>query len=463
VAIVRPEDQDYLADLAHSHRENLQELVAELRSRREPLTPLEARLILDAVEVRLGFVDYALRAGKHRRASRALGVRSRTVLWPQERLRRAAARTVSWTRPRIGRLRHYEPKPLRVPAKYERTRLPIPAPSIALVTPSFQQGRFLGRTLYSVFRQQYPRLEYVVQDGGSSDETVEVLRRFDSLLTRWKSEPDNGQADAINLGFQHTTGEIMGWLNSDDLLLPGSLAYVARYFQEHPEVDVVYGHRILIDENDGQIGAWILPRHDDLALTLADFVPQETLFWRRRIWDAAGGCVDARFAFALDWDLLLRFRDAGAKMARVPRYLGAFRVHDRQKTTAADHIGIAECSQLRERIHGRVLSMEEVLRGLTPYLKRHIIVHTRHRAIDRLPLRRVQVVTVPPETALRGPDEADTVGSNVAGAVIVARPALTDTLAASPMQASPANAGRHGGDRKPDAPTVPEPRTSSPR
>ena len=147
--------------------------------------------------------------------------------------------------------------------------------------------------------------------GGSSDETVSVLRRFEPLLRSWRSEPDDGQADAINRGFAETTGEIMAWLNSDDLLLPGTLAYVAQYFAKHPEVDVVYGNRIMIDDDDGQIGSWILPAHDDHALTLADYVPQETLFWRRRIWDAAGGSVDTSFAFAIDWDLLLRFRAAG--------------------------------------------------------------------------------------------------------------------------------------------------------
>ena len=261
-------------------------------------------------------------------------------------------------KPRIGRLRQHDPRPLRVPARYLRTRAPEPAPTITIVTPSYQQGRFLDRTIYSVVSQQYPRLEYVVQDGGSSDGTLDVLRRFDHALTRSVSEPDGGQADAINRGFSETTGDVMAWLNSDDLLLPGSLAYVARFFVEHPDVDVVYGNRLLIDENDGQIGSWILPRHDDLALTLADFVPQETLFWRRRVWDAVGGRVDPDFGYALDWDLLLRFRDAGAKMVRLPRYLGAFRVHDEQKTTVFDLLGLDECARLLARVHGRNLSRE---------------------------------------------------------------------------------------------------------
>jgi hypothetical protein len=195
----------------------------------------------------------------------------------------------------------------------------------------------------------------------------------------------------------------MAWLNSDDLLLPGSLAFVARYFVEHPDVDVLYGHRVMIDATDQQVGAWILPAHDDKMLTLADYVPQETLFWRRRIWEATGGYVDTSLDYALDWDLLLRFREAGAKIVRVPRFLGAFRIHDAQKTTALNSVGESETALLRLRVHGRVMPIEEVLARLRPYFLRHIVVHTRHRFVDRLPLRRVDVTTEPVEPWLRTP------------------------------------------------------------
>lgn len=280
-----------------------------------------------------------------------------------------------------------------MPAKYLREQAPSPAPGVSIVTPSYQQGRFLGRTLYSVVNQGYPALEYVVEDGGSTDETLDVLQRFGPLLTRWRSEHDDGQADAINRGFAGSSGEIMAWLNSDDLLLPGSLAYVARFFADNPDVDVVYGNRIMIDENDAQIGTWILPPHDDLALTLADHIPQETIFWRRRIWEAAGGHVDPSFSYALDWDLLLRFRDAGARMVRLPRYLGAFRVHNEQKSMIDWDAGLVECALLRERVHGRPVSTEEVLTRLRPYLVRHVLAHTGRCAVEKLPIRRVSVST----------------------------------------------------------------------
>jgi glycosyltransferase involved in cell wall biosynthesis len=278
-----------------------------------------------------------------------------------------------------------------VPRSYLLEQPPDPAPTISIVTPSFEQATFLERTIRSVLGQGYPALEYFVQDGGSADGSLEILRRYTESLSGWISEPDNGQADAINRAFARTSGEIMGWLNSDDLLLPGALAFIARYFADHPEVDVVYGNRLMIDDNDGQIGAWILPGHDDDVLTVADYVPQETLFWRRGIWDASGGGVDTSFAYAMDWELLLRFRAAGAKMVHLPRFLGAFRVHDEQKTTAFEHVGLAEMSRLRERVHGRVVPIDEVLRRLRPYFVRHRIVHGWQRVIDRVPTDRVPV------------------------------------------------------------------------
>jgi GT2 family glycosyltransferase len=295
------------------------------------------------------------------------------------------------TRPRLGRLRHYAPRPLRVPASYLWTSAPDPAPTISIVTPSYQHGRFIERTLLSILDQRYPALEYFVQDGGSTDGTLEILQRYEGKLAGWASEGDNGQADAINRAFERTTGEIMGWLNSDDLLLPGSLAYVAGYFAVHPEVDVVYGNRVLIDDRDGQIGAWVLPPHDDLALTLADYVPQETLFWRRRAWEAAGGTLDIGFGYALDWDLLLRFRDAGATMVRLPRFIGAFRIHDDQKTSAAHPLGEVEMAALRERVHGRPVPIGEVTDRLQPFFRRHVVHHLGQRIVDRLPLSRVIV------------------------------------------------------------------------
>jgi len=347
----------------------------------EPEDPLAS---LDAVAKRVIDVEHALREDLERRRRRS----------PLTALRQ-------WMSPRLGILRHHMPEPLRVPTRYLRTSPPRDAPAISIVTPSYEQGRYLERTLYSVLNQNYPNLEYVVQDGGSSDETRAVLEHFDGSLSHWASKPDDGQADAINRGFEHTSGEIMAYLNSDDLLLPGSLAYVARYFAAHPKVDAVYGHRILIDEHDGQIGAWVLPRHDDKTLTFADYIPQETLFWRRELWERAGARIDTSLKFAIDWDLLLRFREAGARIVRLPRFLGAFRVHDEQKTGNQQRLCEEESERLQLRVLGRAMGDEEVYVRVRPYLRRHVVHHTIYRVQERLPLPRSHVRTIPLEAAVK--------------------------------------------------------------
>ena len=304
---------------------------------------------------------------------------------------RAEQRIRWWLAPKLGRLHQHPPQPLRLPRRYARTRPPDPAPTITLVTPSFQHARFLEPTIRSVVDQRYPALEYVVQDGGSDGGTVELLRGHEDSLTRWESAPDAGHGNALNLGFAGTSGDLMGWLNSDDVLLPGALAYVARYFVKHPDVDVVYGHRVVIDQRGRKIGVWVLPPHDDRALRLVDFVPQETLFWRRSLWERSGEHVDEGLAFAVDWDLLLRFADAEARFARLPRFLGAFRVHDDQKTIAKREVGIREGERLRERTLGRPMPHKEAMRLVQPYLRRHVPLHLRHRAAAKLPLPRIEV------------------------------------------------------------------------
>ena len=284
-------------------------------------------------------------------------------------------------KPRLNRLYHHRPYPMKIPKRYYQLAANAnDAPTISMITPSYNQADFLERTLNSVLDQGYPKLQYVVQDGGSADGSREILSAYQSRLFALESKKDNGFAHAINSGFAKTDGEIMAWLNSDDLLLPGSLHAVAAYFRSNPEVDVVYGHRILIDEQDREIGRWVLPPHDEEVLKWADYVPQETMFWRRRIWEKSGGRIDQDFEFAVDWDLLLRFQKAGAKIVRLPRFLGAFRVHSNQKTSSQiESLGFKEMDRLRQRCHGRPVSRHEIESGIKPYLRRSMIYHALYR------------------------------------------------------------------------------------
>lgn len=273
---------------------------------------------------------------------------------------------------RLHRLHQYHSREMKVPAWYSQSLAPEDPPLISIVTPSYNQGQYLEKTLRSVLDQNYPRLEYVVQDGGSRDESVEVIEKYRPRLLHAESKKDKGQGNAINLGFAHASkGEIMAYLNSDDILLPGALNYVAAYFKAHPEVDVVYGHRIIIDQHGYEIGRWVLPPHSDKMLVWADYVPQETMFWRRRVWDKVGG-IDESFRFALDWDLLLRFRDAGAKFVRLPRFLGAFRLHVTSKTAAEmGEVGTHEMGLLRQRVHGVATGLDEIRANLQGYMLSH--------------------------------------------------------------------------------------------
>lgn len=295
------------------------------------------------------------------------------------RIRRLAGRLLRWAvGSKMFTYEQYQPRPLRLPSEGVSSWSQTDGPSFAIVTPSFGQGKFLRRTIDSVLNQNYPHLSYTVQDGGSSDETLEILKAYGAQLD-WRSVPDRGQAHAINLGFQRVSGDLMGWVNSDDMLTPGTLHYVADAFSSHPEIDVFYGNRIYVDAIDREIGRCILPQHHDETLRWMDFVPQETMFWRRRVWEQVGP-LNESFRFALDWDFLLRARSKGFRMKRLSRFLGCFRVHDEQKNVLLKDIGDEEMKMLREREFGAVPSLTEIRRGVFGYTLRHGFLHRAYVA-----------------------------------------------------------------------------------
>jgi GT2 family glycosyltransferase len=282
---------------------------------------------------------------------------------------------------RIGKLAQYPPREVR-PESFPALRPPRQWPRICILTPSYQQAAFLERTMESVLQQGYPNLAYGVQDGGSTDGSTDIITRHIARLAHAESKPDGGQSEAIKRGFERLYPErndIMGWLNSDDLLLPGSLEYVANYFARNPEVDVVYGHRIVIDENDREIGRWYLPRYHHNTLKWFDLIPQETLFWRARCYTSVGG-IDPSFQFAMDWDLLIRFAQAGFVIKRLPYFIGSFRVHTQQKTSAKiNSVGNQEMDRIRRRIHGQDTSQGEIERHFRSEIRRSMQVEYLHR------------------------------------------------------------------------------------
>lgn len=282
-----------------------------------------------------------------------------------------------WLRPPMWTFEQYAPRALDLGGNPAVPPLSSRPPRIAIVTPSFNHGRFLRATIDSVLDQNYPDLLYHVQDAGSTDDTVDILKGYGDRIS-WRSEPDDGQSDAINKGFGNVACDVMAYLNSDDTLLPGTLARIADFFTRRPEVDFVYSHRIFIDYSGSEVGRAILPAHDGRALKYAGYVPQETMFWRRRVWEAVGP-FDASLHYALDWDFILRAEAAGFRLARMRQFLACFRVHDEQKTTRNYELGRSEMQKLRRRSLGHVPTQAEIYRAMAPYLMRQFLFHWSYR------------------------------------------------------------------------------------
>lgn len=273
-------------------------------------------------------------------------------------------------RPGVGQLGTYVPRPVSLSLSQPRKALSAHLlPKISIVVPSYNQGRFIGTTLQSIIDQRYPDLELIVVDGGSTDDTLTVIKQYEAHLHWWVSEPDSGQAEAINKGFMRSTGEVMAWINSDDLVAPGALDQVADYFAKNSEIQVVYGNRVLINEDGLEIGRWILPCHSKRVLQWADFIPQETLYWRREAWNSIGSRLDENFRFAMDWDFLLRLSAKQITIRHLPVFLGCFRVHHHQKTSSImSSIGQEEIRLIRFRELGFQPARWQLILNTLPFL-----------------------------------------------------------------------------------------------
>ena len=181
-------------------------------------------------------------------------------------------------------------------------------PSISVIIPSFNQGQYIEETLVSVIGQQYPNLEVIVIDGGSTDNTVEIIEKYSSQITYWHSKKDKGQADAINQGMNLSTGEVLCWLNSDDMYLPGTLLDVGKKFAGRTDENyLIYGAAINIREGDRNLYSYTQPTtpFDKFTLTYLDFMAQPSAFWTRKLWESTGE-INANYHYVIDWDWFIR-------------------------------------------------------------------------------------------------------------------------------------------------------------
>jgi glycosyltransferase involved in cell wall biosynthesis len=224
--------------------------------------------------------------------------------------------------------------------------------SVAVVTPSLNQGRFIERTICSVLDQGYPALDYVICDGGSTDDTLAVLRAHEGRA-RVISEPDSGQAEAVNRGIRLSHGDVIGWLNSDDVYLPGALQQVATYLEAHPDVDVVYGDAQLIDAHDALIGPYYTEPWNPERLKHRCYLCQPAVFFRRAVVEHFG-MLDERLHYALDYEYWLRLAAAGARFAYVPVLFASSRLYPETKTLGARLAVHAELNAMLRARLGRV-------------------------------------------------------------------------------------------------------------
>ncbi|HXQ33204.1 MAG TPA: glycosyltransferase family 2 protein, partial [Anaerolineales bacterium] len=208
-------------------------------------------------------------------------------------------------------------------------------PLVTIITPSFNQAPYLEATIQSVLSQEYPHIEYIIVDGGSSDGSVDIIKEYEARLAWWVSEKDKGQTDAINKGFARAKGEILAWINSDDTYEPGAVNAAVKYLQEHPEVGMVYGDCNFINESGHVIGKFSSAQTNYRLLRQGYVhIPQQTMFFRVDLWNQVGP-LDPSFYFAMDYDLWTRIA-AGAEIKYVPQTWASFRLHTSGKTIAAD-------------------------------------------------------------------------------------------------------------------------------
>ena len=227
---------------------------------------------------------------------------------------------------------------------------------VSIVTPSFNQAGFLESTILSVIEQDYARIEYIIVDGGSTDGSVGIIRKYEDRISSWTSEPDAGQTEAINKGFARSSGEILAYLNSDDLYRPGAISEAVEFLSHHSDLGMVYGDADYINEAGLTIGKFPAAQTDYKRLRRGYVhIPQQSAFFRAELWEQVGP-LDPTFQFAMDYDLWVRI--AALRPIRYhQRTWAAFRLHGKAKTMSSAELCWPEMIRVHRRLGGGVISV----------------------------------------------------------------------------------------------------------
>ena len=232
---------------------------------------------------------------------------------------------------------------------------------ISIVTPSYNQGQYLEETIQSVLDQKYPNLEYIIMDGGSTDNSVDIIKKYESHLTHWESKPDDGQADAIKKGFNMATGDILAWLNSDDYYLPDTLNQVSELFARD-DLKIVFGECVLYHEKSGKVKpSRVIEYAQSHIIELSDYIIQPSSFWTKKTYDLVGN-LNEKLIYTFDWDWFIRAKRKGVHFQPVDKTWSVYRYHDQHKTGTGGNKREEELANIFRQYHSEILSQKYLQR-----------------------------------------------------------------------------------------------------
>ena len=228
-------------------------------------------------------------------------------------------------------------------------------PKITVVSPSYNQAQFIEQTILSVIGQEYPNLEYIIMDGGSNDGSADIIKKYEQHLKHWQSKKDNGQGAAINEGFSMATGDILCWLNSDDMFMPGVLLNIGRLFKDITAPTIVFGNCLHFNEHNAKTrGSDVEKSHKELKLELCDYIIQPSSFWNRSVWEQTGK-LNESFHYTFDWEWFIRAKRNGVTFFPLKNYLSLYRIHEAHKSGTGGDKRSVELGEIYRMYSGEML------------------------------------------------------------------------------------------------------------